>query len=112
MAPNDEFDALARTLCYSPHKAVLLKNALQCQQTLPKSTSGARPRISVMDITLFSASGLLSRVEDLQPVNDPFIVDNIFKSPKKRRRGLLSWSAMPVAEVNALTERQGFVVPL
>ncbi|KAJ2892811.1 hypothetical protein IWW38_003076, partial [Coemansia aciculifera] len=80
--------------------------------SLPKNSSGGMPRISVMDITLFSASGLKSRVEDLQPVNDPFIVDNIFKSPKKRRRGLLSWSAMPVAEVSAYAERQGLTTPL
>ncbi|KAJ2747313.1 hypothetical protein GGI20_000648 [Coemansia sp. BCRC 34301] len=111
MAHKDEFGSLARTLYHNPHKGVLLKNAFQCQQSLPKQC-GSFPRISVMDITLFSASGLKSRVEDLQPVNDPFIVDNIFKSPKKRRRGLLSWSAMPVAEVNAYTERQGLTTPL
>ncbi|KAJ2644478.1 hypothetical protein GGF44_000605 [Coemansia sp. RSA 1694] len=112
MAHKDEFGSLARTLCHNPHKTVLLKNAFQCQQSLPKHSNGGFPRISVMDITLFSASGIKSRVEDLQPVNDPFIVDNIFKSPKKRRRGLLSWSAMPVAEVSAYAERQGLTTPL
>ncbi|KAJ2469898.1 Golgi pH regulator B [Coemansia sp. RSA 2337] len=111
MAHKDEFGSLARTLCHNPHKTVLIKNALQCQQSLPKHTSGTLPRLSIMDITLFSASGIKSRV-DLQPVNDPFIVDNIFKSPKKRRRGLLSWSAMPVAEVSAYAERQGLTSPL
>ncbi|KAJ2810649.1 hypothetical protein H4S07_002552, partial [Coemansia furcata] len=110
MAHKDEFGSLARTLCHNPHKGVLLKNAFQCQQTLPKH-SGTLPRLSVMDITLFSGSGIKSR-GDLQPVNDPFIVDNIFKSPKKRRRGLLSWSAMPVAEVSAYAERQGLTTPL
>ncbi|KAJ2059828.1 hypothetical protein GGI17_004166 [Coemansia sp. S146] len=111
MAHKDEFGSLARTLCHNPHKTVLIKNALQCQQSLPKHSGGALPRLSIMDITLFSASGIKSRV-DLQPVNDPFIVDNIFKSPKKRRRGLLSWSAMPVAEVSAYAERQGLTAPL
>ncbi|KAJ2455597.1 hypothetical protein EV183_000696 [Coemansia sp. RSA 2336] len=47
------------------------------------------------DMTLVTASCLRARFMDLQPLNDPFLVDNIFKSPKKRRRGLLSWSAMP-----------------
>ncbi|KAJ2403362.1 hypothetical protein GGI10_005780 [Coemansia sp. RSA 2530] len=111
MAHKDEFGSLARTLCHNPHKSVLLKNAFQCQQTLSKHSSGALPRISVMDITLFSASSLRTRL-DLQPINDPFVVDNIFKSPKKRRRGLLSWSAMPVAEVSAYAERQGLTTPL
>ncbi|KAJ2845156.1 hypothetical protein IWW36_004899 [Coemansia brasiliensis] len=47
------------------------------------------------DMTLVTTSSLRARFMDLQPLNDPFLVDNIFKSPKKRRRGLLSWSAMP-----------------
>ncbi|KAJ2795057.1 hypothetical protein H4R20_006010 [Coemansia guatemalensis] len=50
-------------------------------------------------MTLFSGPGIRGRIVDLQPLNDPFIVDNIFKSPKKRRRGLLSWSAMPLSEM-------------
>ncbi|KAJ2493588.1 hypothetical protein IWW37_000454 [Coemansia sp. RSA 2050] len=111
MAHNDEFGSLARTLCHNPHKSVLLKNAFQCQQMLPKHSNGALPRISVMDITLFSAPSIRSRT-DLQPANDPFVIDNIFKSPKRRRRGLLSWSAMPVAEVSAYAERQGLTAPL
>ncbi|KAJ1799015.1 hypothetical protein LPJ75_006738, partial [Coemansia sp. RSA 2598] len=57
------------------------------------------PNEEITDLTLFSACGIRVRVEDLQPENDPFILDNIFKSPKRRRRGLLSWSAMPGGDV-------------
>ncbi|KAJ2340750.1 hypothetical protein GGF43_006335, partial [Coemansia sp. RSA 2618] len=53
------------------------------------------------DMTLVSGPSLRARIMDLQPLNDPFIIDNIFKSPKKRRRGLLSWGAMQVGESHA-----------
>ncbi|KAJ2329078.1 hypothetical protein IWW51_000821 [Coemansia sp. RSA 2702] len=53
------------------------------------------PKPLATDMTLVAAPSLRARLRDLQPLNDPFIIDNIFKSPKKRRRGLLSWGAMP-----------------
>ncbi|KAJ2091841.1 hypothetical protein IW138_001530 [Coemansia sp. RSA 986] len=58
------------------------------------------PKSTNIDMTLFSLGGMRARAEDLQPLNDPFLVDNIFKTPKKRRRGLLSWSALPLTETH------------
>ncbi|KAJ1722633.1 hypothetical protein LPJ53_002975 [Coemansia erecta] len=62
---------------------------------MTRRVAGRAPGSTITDLTLFSACGIRARVDDLQPENDPFILDNIFKSPKRRRRGLLSWSAMP-----------------
>ncbi|KAJ2780941.1 hypothetical protein GGI15_003370 [Coemansia interrupta] len=62
---------------------------------MTRRVAGRAPSSTITDLTLFSACGIRARVDDLQPENDPFILDNIFKSPKRRRRGLLSWSAMP-----------------
>ncbi|KAJ1995292.1 hypothetical protein GGI25_002305 [Coemansia spiralis] len=106
MSQAEDFDSLARTLCNNPHRAVLLKNAFQCQQELSKMGIGS-PKPLGTDMTLFSAAGICAK--DLQPLNDPFIIDNIFKSAKKRRRGLLSWSALPIMESyrsKAPTEKQ------
>ncbi|KAJ1893421.1 hypothetical protein LPJ81_005371, partial [Coemansia sp. IMI 209127] len=58
------------------------------------------PKSTNIDMTLFSLGGMRARAEDLQPLNDPFLTDNIFKTPKKRRRGLLSWSALPLTETH------------
>ncbi|KAJ1835874.1 hypothetical protein LPJ73_007685, partial [Coemansia sp. RSA 2703] len=62
---------------------------------MTRRVAGRPPGTIITDLTLFSACGIRARVDDLQPENDPFILDNIFKSPKRRRRGLLSWSAIP-----------------
>ncbi|KAJ2664247.1 hypothetical protein IW148_002071 [Coemansia sp. RSA 1199] len=89
---KDDFHTLSRTLSSNPHKSVLIKNAYQCQHELSKMGLGSpNPQC---DMTLVCGRSLRARMMDLQPLNDPFILDNIFKSPKKRRRGLLSWSAM------------------
>ncbi|KAJ2502357.1 hypothetical protein GGH96_001153 [Coemansia sp. RSA 1972] len=89
---KDNFHTLSRTLSSNPHKSVLIKNAYQCRQELSKMGLGSpNPQC---DMTLVCGRSLRARMMDLQPLNDPFILDNIFKSPKKRRRGLLSWSAM------------------
>ncbi|KAJ2757606.1 hypothetical protein H4S06_003102 [Coemansia sp. BCRC 34490] len=95
----EDFSSLARTLCNNPHRTALLKNAFQYQHELSKMGLGS-PKSTTADMTLFSLGGIRARAEDLQPLNDPFLIDNIFKSPKKRRRGLLSWSALPIAEVH------------
>ncbi|KAJ2397672.1 hypothetical protein GGI23_003450 [Coemansia sp. RSA 2559] len=58
------------------------------------------PKSTNIDMTLFSLGGMRARAEDLQPPNDPFLIDNIFKTPKKQRRGLLSWSALPLTEMH------------
>ncbi|KAJ2162415.1 hypothetical protein GGF46_000656 [Coemansia sp. RSA 552] len=106
MTYKDDYHTLSRTLCNtSPHKSVLIKNAFQCQQELSKLGLGS-PKPLATDMTLFSpGSSLRARIMDLQPLNDPFLVDNIFKSPKKRRRGLLSWGAMSIHEPSAHAEK-------
>ncbi|KAJ2723737.1 hypothetical protein GGI07_002446 [Coemansia sp. Benny D115] len=71
---------------------------------------GGSPQGTISDLTLFSACGIRARIEDIQPPNDPFILDNIFKSPRRRRRGLLSWSAMPMVD-QALQGGKAHVVP-
>ncbi|KAJ2782290.1 hypothetical protein H4R18_002372 [Coemansia javaensis] len=91
---DDNFCTLSRTLCNSTHKSVLIKNAFQCQQELSKIGVGS-PRGLTGDMTLFGGPSIWARMTALQPLNDPFVVDNIFKSPTKRRRGLLSWGAPP-----------------
>ncbi|KAJ1727844.1 hypothetical protein LPJ61_004362 [Coemansia biformis] len=98
MAFTDSFCSLSRTLCSSTHKSVLIKNAFQCQQELSKLGIGS-PTPFATDMTLFYGPSLRARMMDLQPLNDPFVVDNIFKSPKKRRRGLLSWGMPPAGDV-------------
>ncbi|PIA17098.1 hypothetical protein COEREDRAFT_86495 [Coemansia reversa NRRL 1564] len=98
MTNNTEFYSLSRTLCSNTHKGVLIKNAFQHCHDISK-LSITSPKQLTTDMTLFSGAGIRGRIMDLQPINDPFIVDNIFKSPKKRRRGLLSWSAMPLGEM-------------
>ncbi|KAJ1804623.1 hypothetical protein LPJ56_006686, partial [Coemansia sp. RSA 2599] len=99
VANRSDYSTLTRTLCQNPHRSVLIKNALQYQSSMSRRVVGNMPNEEITDLTLFSACGIRVRVEDLQPENDPFILDNIFKSPKRRRRGLLSWSAMPGGDV-------------
>ncbi|KAJ2775081.1 hypothetical protein IWQ57_000551 [Coemansia nantahalensis] len=94
MSLNDSFCSISRTLCNSTHKSVLIKNALQCQQELSRLGLGS-PKALATDMTLCYGPSFRARMMDLQPLNDPFVVDNIFKSPKKRRRGLLSWGMPP-----------------
>ncbi|KAJ2547034.1 hypothetical protein EV175_005378 [Coemansia sp. RSA 1933] len=101
----EDFSSLARTLCSNPHRTVLLKNAFQYQNELTKMGLGS-PKSTNIDMTLFSLGGLRARADDLQPLNDPFLTDNIFKTPKKRCRGLLSWSALPLLEPTTTHRRK------
>ncbi|KAJ1953851.1 hypothetical protein EC988_002756 [Linderina pennispora] len=94
MSNTDCITALAQALSDNPHKNVLMKNALQAAQPSDHSVLNLGSPKDIADST-HSTSSKSSRSSDLQPVNDPFLLDNIFKSPKKRRRGLLSWSAVP-----------------
>ncbi|ORX66802.1 hypothetical protein DL89DRAFT_59942 [Linderina pennispora] len=94
MSNADCITILAQALSDNPHKNVLMKNALQAAQPSDHSVLNLGSPKDAADST-HSTSSKSSRSSDLQPVNDPFLVDNIFKSPKKRRRGLLSWSAVP-----------------
>ncbi|KAJ2859932.1 hypothetical protein FB639_005703, partial [Coemansia asiatica] len=105
IANRNDYATLSRTLCSNPHRSVLIKNALQYQSTMGRRVVGHMPNEDISDLTLFSACGIRARVEDLQPENDPFILDNIFKSPKRRRRGLLSWSAIPGGDILGNADR-------
>ncbi|KAI7834489.1 hypothetical protein BX661DRAFT_174933, partial [Kickxella alabastrina] len=109
MTNQDELQTLTRTLCHTPHRAVLLKNAFQFHSDLAgRRTNGS----TVTDRTLFSVCEPRTRVDVLQPPNDPFILDNIFKSQKSKRRGLLSWNPMPSTDTSGHMERPGGLAPM